>query len=259
MPNPIIPSLKYMAYGFITTAIYVVLGNMYFPVQYCWSPEFVTEHSFAYRLVYAGFAWEFKKFMYYTGFMFETGLLIACGFGYNGPDPENKGEHLWDKFMAVYLINAETSTNANTFLRWWNYRIYIFLKHYVLERLIKPGERPTAVTYFTIFAIMAFWHGFYPQYYIVYFFVFLVTNTHKEIYGCGFLFRAIPKQLRTVICIIGSNWMINYGGILQEARTLENGSKFLNATYYYLFVFCFIFLAITKGFGLVRMVKKMER
>ena len=106
---------------------------------------------------------------------------------------------------------------------------------------------------------MAFWHGFYPQYYIVYFYVFLVTNSHKDIYGCKFLFRAIPGPLKTIICIIGSNWAINYGGILQEARALENGTKFLNSTYYLLLVLCLGFLVITRGLGIVRIVKKMER
>ena len=100
---------------------------------------FSSEYSLMYRFFYAGLAWEFKRCFYYTGFMFETGLLIACGFGYNGPDPEKKGEYKWDKCVAMYIINAETSTNSNTFFKWWNTRIYVFTKHYVLERLIKPG------------------------------------------------------------------------------------------------------------------------
>ena len=116
MPNPIIPSLKYLVYGFTCTGIYIV-GNQYFPVERAWSPMFSSEYSLMYRFFYAGLAWEFKRCFYYTGFMFETGLLIACGFGYNGPDPEKKGEYKWDKCVAMYIINAETSTNSNPFFK----------------------------------------------------------------------------------------------------------------------------------------------
>ena len=83
---------------------------------------------------------------------------------------------------------------------------------------------------------MAFWHGFYPFYYVVYFAVFLVTNTHKDIYGCWFLFRGIPQSVRTFICIIVTQWTVNYCGILQEARTWENGTTYLKATHYFIFV-----------------------
>ena len=76
--------------------------------------------------------------------------MIACGFGYDGQaevddkdvdskDPDAKGEHKWDKFVGVYLIDAETSTNCNEFFKAWNHRVHIWIKYYCSERLVGVG------------------------------------------------------------------------------------------------------------------------
>lgn len=73
--------------------------------------------------------------------------MIASGLGYNGRkevetgdqidpnNPDRLGEHQWDKFIGVYLLNCELATNANQVLKNWNYRVHVWLKHYISERL----------------------------------------------------------------------------------------------------------------------------
>ena len=154
MPSPVLKSLEYMLYGILVLAVNLV-GSSHFSVEYTWSDEFAT-HSLAYRLYYLNFAWWFKRYFYYTAFLFQTGTAIACGLGYNGraevtdtdvlkKDPDAQGEHKWDKFMGVYWFSAETSTNSNDFLRFWNYRVHVWLKYYVSERIAGAGKGLTSM------------------------------------------------------------------------------------------------------------------
>ena len=54
-------------------------------------------------------------------------------------------------------------------LRYWNYQVHLWLKFYVMQRLVKPGQRPGAFASILTFMISAFWHGFYPWYYLLFF------------------------------------------------------------------------------------------
>ena len=69
VPSPIVPSLKYMIYGFTTLGIFVV-GSMFFPVSNCWSEEFHKESSVAWRIFYPMLGWGFQRYFYYTAFLF---------------------------------------------------------------------------------------------------------------------------------------------------------------------------------------------
>jgi len=52
---------------------------------------------------------------------------------------------------------------------------------------------------------------------------------------------------------------VNYIGVLQSALTFEKGFKFLSATYYLVPVALLTSLLITRGAGLLRISKKLER
>ena len=82
VPSPVFESLKYLVYSLSVLSIYLV-GNSFFPVTYAWDDEFLNE-SILYRLGYIHITWAIKRYFYYTPFMFQTGLVIACGLGYNG-------------------------------------------------------------------------------------------------------------------------------------------------------------------------------
>ena len=129
--------------------------------------------------------------------------MIACGFGYDGraevkdievdvKNPDKKGEHKWDKFIGVYVMECELSNNVNTFLRCWNYRVHVWIKFYLSERICGVGKRPNSWQYLVIFMTSAFWHGFYPGYYIVFALAAFTSFAHKDIYGMGYYFRGVP-------------------------------------------------------------------
>lgn len=197
--------------------------------------------------------------------------MIASGLGYNGrkevsdtdevdaKDPDSKGPHQWDKFVGVYLYDCEMATNGNTFLNRWNYRIHVWLKYYIAERLTGKGNRPTTGQYLITFMTSAFWHGFYPFYYVAFFFALLVSFAHKDLYNMWILFRPIPAPIRTFFCIILTSFCVNWGLVIQNALTFEKGLKFLGTTYYFGFVALIVILVVSRGLGLLSMAKKLER
>lgn len=138
--------------------------------------------------------------MYILAFTFETGVIVASGLGYNGKD-EATGADRWDKIIGVYIWDVETATNVNSLLKAWNHRVHIWLKYYVSERLTGAGNRPSSFDYMATYMISAFWHGFYPMYYINFFLAALTTFVHKDVYNMGYFFRGLPQPVKTCACI----------------------------------------------------------
>ena len=137
--------------------------------------------------------------------------------------------------------------------------MHVFLKHYVAERLSGPGERPKAWHNFAVFAIAAFWHGFYPFYYVSFSMAAITQFVHKDIYQSWILFRPIPTPIRRAAAFVIAQVTINYIGLCQNAMLYANGIRFLKATYFYIPIHLIAVLIATRGFGLLRLAKKLER
>mmetsp|Transcript_20478 Transcript_20478/g.24078 ORF Transcript_20478/g.24078 Transcript_20478/m.24078 type:complete len:196 (+) Transcript_20478:577-1164(+) len=183
-----------------------IVGSFYFPVGWCYTDEF-SERSLFEKLAYVQVAWWLKRYFYYTAFSFTTGAFVAIGLGYNGsPSDDDEDdfrpvEEKWDRIMGVYIWEAETASNANSFLRAWNHRVHIWIKYYLSERLVGKDGRPQTIHYITIYFISAFWHGFYPFYYITFSLIAMATFAHKDIYQCWFLLRNLPPWLKHSLAI----------------------------------------------------------
>lgn len=105
--------------------------------------------------------------------------------------------------------------------------------------------------------VSAFWHGFYPFYYITFSFAILCSFAHKDVYSMWMLFSAIPSQVRTIACIILTQCCLNYGLVLMGALTFEKGIRFLNSTYYIVIIALGTVLVFYRGpCALLRLAKK---
>lgn len=192
VPNVVLPTLDYCARGFLCLFV-TIIGGMYYPVEVCYTDEFGS-WSFLYKLFYVQISWGFKRYFYHAAFLFGSSTFIASGLGYNGSEIKDDKvvKHKWDRIMGVLLWEAETATNANSFLKAWNHRVHIWIKYYLSERIAGKDGRVTTLQYLEIYIVSAFWHGFYPFYYITFTCVALASFAHKDIYGCWYLFRNIP-------------------------------------------------------------------
>lgn len=82
VPSPIIPSLKYMAQGFLCLGIFIGM-SAHFTVPACWGEAYAAM-PFWQRIIFYNVAMTGKKFFYYTPFMLSNGTVVACGLSYNG-------------------------------------------------------------------------------------------------------------------------------------------------------------------------------
>ena len=107
------------------------------------------------------------RFKYYAVWSLSEGACILAGLGYNGVDPVT-GKVSWDRLQNINPWGVELAQNSRAYLGNWNMntnkwlRFYIYLR--VTPRNKKPGFRASMATFVT----SAFWHGFYPGYYLAF-------------------------------------------------------------------------------------------
>jgi lysophospholipid acyltransferase len=82
----------------------------------------------------------------------------------------------------VRPIEIETSQSLKGILDNWNIGTNQWLKHYVYLRIAPIGSKNTAFASLCAFATSAFWHGFYPGYYLTFLLMGFVSETSKSKY-----------------------------------------------------------------------------
>lgn len=127
-----------------------------------------------------------------------------------------------------------------------------------MGRLVTPGKRPGTFESMSTFIVSAFWHGFYPFYYVMFFFSAVLSEVAKDIFKSRSLFTAIPAAVRPWIANFGSMLCMNYLGILLVALTFERGGVFMSATYAFVPIGLFILLTASRSLGLVKYAQKLE-
>jgi hypothetical protein len=103
----------------------------------------------------------------------------------------------------------------------------LWLKHYILERLQK-GARPTFLESMSVFAVSAFWHGFYPSYYLMFLQAAFQQEINKDVYKSWALFyKLIPNaRLRYFLGWCFCWCYMSHCGVLFSAMTMENSLFF---------------------------------
>jgi lysophospholipid acyltransferase len=124
--------------------------------------------------------------------------------------------------------------------------------------MIEKGGKPTLAVSLGTFAISAFWHGFYPFYYVMFFMSALFVELAKEVYRCRILLSFIPEGLRHPLANIGCMIVLNYFGTSFNALTFERGFTFGSGVNHFVFILIPIVLFLVKSLGLVKKAKKME-
>eukprot|EP01139_Manchomonas_bermudensis_P009964 Amastigsp_a339765_5.p2 type:complete len:213 gc:universal Amastigsp_a339765_5:1607-969(-) len=103
------------------------------------------------------------RFRYYVGFCLGEGAVIASGLGFNGLD--TTGRPRWDRALHVRIVAIETAQTFKNALDNWNIGVARWLKLYVYARVATVlGGGFLAVLATNLMG--AFWHGFYPGYYV---------------------------------------------------------------------------------------------
>ena len=116
---------------------------------------------------------------YYGVWSMTEGACILAGLGFNGVDPKT-GRISWDRVRNINPWSVETAQNTRAYLGNWNMNTNSWLRNYVYLRVTprtkKPGFRASLAT----FSTSAFWHGFYPGYYLSFILASFVQTAAKS-------------------------------------------------------------------------------
>ncbi|KAL8848683.1 MAG: hypothetical protein Q9221_006293 [Calogaya cf. arnoldii] len=105
------------------------------------------------------------RMKYYGVWSLTEGACILTGLGYKGIDPKN-GRVQWSRLENVNPWGVETAQNSRAYLENWNKNTNNWLRNYMYLRVTPKGKKPGFRASLATFATSAFWHGFYPGYYL---------------------------------------------------------------------------------------------
>jgi len=256
VPSPISMSLCWLAQGFTWIGIFIV-GSNYFYLPDCWSDAYATWPLW-YRLFFFHAAMSLKRFFYYGPFSITTGAIIASGLGYNG---KKNNKDTWDKIVQIYVFDIEKGKSPNECLRFWNHQVHLWLKYYIGGRITDKDARPTFGQNMVVFLVSAFWHGFYPFYYVTFVLLFVETEVFKDLFKARkyLFYKMVPNPLvRHIIANQATLICLDYLGTTFNALTFENGLKFMAANYYCVPIAMVGSLVMLRGLNIVKKAQKWE-
>lgn len=108
-----------------------------------------------------------SRLPYYGVWSLTEGSCILSGLGYNGIDPVTGGV-LWDRLCNVNPWGVESAQNTRAYLGNWNINTNNWLRNYIFLRVTPKGKKPGFRATTATFIASAFWHGFYPGYYLAF-------------------------------------------------------------------------------------------
>ncbi|CAM9733108.1 unnamed protein product [Phaeothamnion confervicola] len=167
MPPNALAALRRLFVGVLCLGLHLA-GTPSYPLSGIPSPE-VLSKPWLPRYAWMWLALLFVRVRYYFAWQVADGGAVLAGFGFEGYD--EKGRPKWDGVSNMDIWAFETSQNVAVNARAWNKRTQGWLERYVYNR---TGNSLTA-TYF----MSAFWHGFYPGYYLFFMSLPLATSAGR--------------------------------------------------------------------------------
>ena len=147
-----------------------ILLYVWFTAQYgvetLLEPSYM-QYSFLRRvwiLYMVGFTARLK---YYGVWSLTEGACILSGMGYNGFDTRT-GKVFWNRLENIDAVALETAQNVHGYLAAWNKNTSHWLRNCVYLRVTPKGKKPGFRATLATFTTSAFWHGFYPGYYLTF-------------------------------------------------------------------------------------------
>ncbi|KAJ0414535.1 MBOAT, membrane-bound O-acyltransferase family-domain-containing protein [Aspergillus carlsbadensis] len=177
IPRSGTPAAKKAAIGLAWIVVFLQLGSVY-------NKDAVLDSSFlecslvrrVWSLYALGFATRTK---YYGVWSLAEGACILSGIGYNGFDPKT-GKVFWNRLENIDPWKLETAQNSHAYLGNWNKNTNHWLRNYVYLRVTPKGKKPGFRASLATFTTSAFWHGFYPGYYLTFVLGSLVQTVAKN-------------------------------------------------------------------------------
>lgn len=177
IPRSGTPATLKLVEGLVWILLFLQLSGYYYP-SFLLEDQYLT-YSFLRRVWYfyaLGFT---SRLKYYGVWTITEGGCILSGLGYNGIDPQTK-KAKWNRLNNVSPWGVETGQNARAYMESWNKNTNYWLRNYIYLRVTPKGKKPGFRATLATFVTSAFWHGFYPGYYLTFVLGAFVQTTAKN-------------------------------------------------------------------------------
>jgi hypothetical protein len=210
IPSNVWPSVQPFLTCLAALGTFIVLGS-YFPLLDPKDPQHATpvvltseflKQAWYYRYAYMWLGLLVVRQKYYFAWKCAEGANNVWYAGFEGFD-ESGDVKGWENSSNVNILAFETASNIQTLSKEWNKKTSLWLTRYVY---IRTGGSLVAV-----YSMSAFWHGFYPGYYM--FFLSVPLLTFCERLGRKKIspyFSARPWSLYDILCKIVTSFFVEY-------------------------------------------------
>lgn len=177
IPRSGTPAMWKLATGLVWILAFLQL-SAYFNEGVVQGPRYST-FSFPWRVFHMYMMNLVARMKYYGVWTLTEGACIMAGIGYKGLDPKT-GKHSWDRLTNIRPLGVELAQNTHAYLGNWNINTNNWLRNYMYLRVTPKGKKPGFRATLATFVTSAFWHGFYPGYYLAFVLAAFMQNTAKS-------------------------------------------------------------------------------
>ena len=174
--------------------------------------------------------------------------IIASGQAYTGKGDKDN----FDKFYAIDLQGVELSVFGVAVTESWNHFAHIWLKRYIYFRLNRLINRDLAL--YLTYMVSAFWHGFYPMYFLAFILYAIFTENHKELHKlcCRYKFMRSPFVLGFIYIL--ANLGLGYLGMMFTILLFRHVKYFVRGLYWIpaIHIILFLLFKLTRKNWLLR-------
>jgi len=257
IPSAILPTLK----PFLTSLFFLgtfVVGNGMFPIldptdpQHNTPPVVVPEmlaKPFWYRYGYAWIALFFIRGKYYFAWKNAEGANNIWHAGFQGFDEKTGKELGWENSVNIDILTFETAPNLKVFSAAWNKKTAHWLAHYVYMR---TGGSLTAT-----YGMSAFWHGFYPGYYMFFLSIPLVT-TCERLGKKKLTSRFGDSVIYDFLCRFSTSLVIQNMIMCFQLLAWDWGYAWLKSQYFFAHILCIVFYIVVSNIPTPKPAEKKE-
>ncbi|TVY91481.1 Lysophospholipid acyltransferase, partial [Lachnellula willkommii] len=177
IPRSGTPATWKAAAGLFWILLFIKLSGMYYP-DLLVGDEYM-KYGFPHRVWILHMLGFTSRLKYYGVWALTEGACILSGLGYTGVDPAT-GKVSWDRLRNVSPWGVESAQNTRAYLGSWNINTNNWLRNYMYLRVTPRGKKPGFRASMATFVTSAFWHGFYPGYYLSFVLASFVQTVAKN-------------------------------------------------------------------------------
>ncbi|XP_039300216.1 LOW QUALITY PROTEIN: lysophospholipid acyltransferase 2 [Nilaparvata lugens] len=203
-PSSTLVAVKKIIISVLCAALFVSLIPT-FPIQRAKDDDFVEGKTASEQMVYLFVATILVRLKYYHAWVLADAICNLSGIGFNGYD--SNGVAKWDLVSNVDILQFEFGVTLRDSIEHWNKGTNVWLRMTVYERV--PAKYATLLTY----ALSAFWHGFYPGYYLTFASGALFTYASRAIRRCirhYFQEPAVVKAFYDLVTMVATRVVMTY-------------------------------------------------